>query len=310
MTQIFSAGGGHVMEYGSVFLTPTIQIERIVTIHYYEYGSHYHFSGESHDFWEFLCVDKGELNVTAGDRDYALSRNDIIFHKPNEFHCLSANHKVAPNLVVIAFFCDSPQMDFFRDKLLSIDNFERGLLAQIILEARNVFLDPLDDPMLKQMHKREVIPPGAEQLISLNLELLLLHLLRRYSLPMDLPVAKETIRQKNSDELYHRVVEYLTLHLNEQLTLDDIAKGSLTGKSQLQHLIREQKGCGVIELFCRMKIDQAKLLIRENSLNFTEIANTLGYSSIHYFSRQFKKITGMTPSEYSGSIKKMIEEDM
>lgn len=83
--------------------------------------------------------------------------------------------------------------------------------------------------MLKQMHKREVIPPGAEQLISLNLELLLLHLLRRYSLPMDLPVAKETIRQKNSDELYHRVVEYLTLHLNEQLTLDDIAKGTLTG---------------------------------------------------------------------------------
>ena len=201
-------------------------------------------------------------------------------------------------------------MDFFQDKLLSIDNFERGLLAQIILEARNVFSDPLDDPMLKQMHKREVIPPGAEQLISLNLELLLLHLLRRYSLPMDLPVAKETIRQKNSDELYHRVVEYLALHLNEQLTLDDIAKGTLTGKSQLQHLIREQKGCGVIELFCRMKIDQAKLLIRENSLNFTEIANTLGYSSIHYFSRQFKKITGMTPSEYSGSIKKMIEEDM
>jgi len=79
---------------------------------------------------------------------------------------------------------------------------------------------------------------------------------------------------------------------------------------RLQHLIREQKGCGVIELFCRMKTDQAKLLIRENSLNFTEIANTLGYSSIHYFSRQFKKITGMTPSEYSGSIKKMIEEDM
>ena len=291
------------MEYGSVFLTPTIQIERIVTIHYYEYGSHYHFSGESHDFWEFLCVDKGELNVTAGDRDYALSRNDIIFHKPNEFHCLSANHKVAPNLVVIAFFCDSPQMDFFRDKLLSIDNFERGLLAQIILEARNVFSDPLDDPMLKQMHKREVIPPGAEQLISLNLELLLLHLLRRYSLPMDLPVAKETIRQKNSDELYHRVVEYLTLHLNEQLTLDDIAKGTLTGKSQLQHLIREQKGCGVIELFCRMKIDQAKLLIRENSLNFTEIAAALQYSTVHHFSRQFKEKFGITPTEYARSVR-------
>ena len=55
--------------------------------------------------------------------------------------------------------------------------------------------------------------------------------------------------------------------------------------------------------------DQAKLLIRENSLNFTEIANTLGYSSIHYFSRQFKTFTGMSPSEYALSIKALSEED-
>ena len=296
------------MNYRSVSLTPTIEIHDIITIHYFEYSSDYHFKGETHDFWEFLCVDKGEINVTAGVCDYTLSRNDIIFHKPNEFHCLSANCKVAPNLVVIAFCCDSPQMDFFKDKLLSIDSFERGLLAQIIIEAKNTFLDPLDNPNLKEMHKRDDILPGAEQLIALNLELLLLHLLRRYSIPQKIPVAKETIKQKSNDELYHRVTEYMNLHLTEQLSIDDIAKGTLIGRSQLQHLIREKNGCGVIDLFCHMKIDRAKEFIRENHLNFTEIAGVLGYSSIHYFSRQFKKITGMTPSEYSGSIKKMIED--
>ena len=39
-----------------------------------------------------------------------------------------------------------------------------------------------------------------------------------------------------------------------------------------------------------MKIDAAKQLIRNQSLNFTQIADTMGYTSVHYFSRQFKKL--------------------
>ena len=52
-----------------------------------------------------------------------------------------------------------------------------------------------------------------------------------------------------------------------------------------------------------MKIETAKQLIRNEQMNFTQIAETLGYSSIHYFSRQFRKLTGMSPSEYASSIK-------
>ena len=43
-------------------------------------------------------------------------------------------------------------------------------------------------------------------------------------------------------------------------------------------------------------------MIRDNQLNFTQIADRLGYNSIHYFSRQFKQITTMTPSEYALSL--------
>ena len=64
---------------------------------------------------------------------------------------------------------------------------------------------------------------------------------------------------------------------------------------------------GVIEFFTRMKIDFAKQLIRENDMNFTQISDFLGYSSIHYFSRQFKKLSGMTPTEYATSIKAISE---
>ena len=67
---------------------------------------------------------------------------------------------------------------------------------------------------------------------------------------------------------------------------------------------------GVIEYFSMLKIKSAKHFIRMGSLNFTQIAEQLGYTSIHYFSRQFKKLAGMTPSEYASSVKAIMEKDM
>jgi YesN/AraC family two-component response regulator len=71
----------------------------------------------------------------------------------------------------------------------------------------------------------------------------------------------------------------------------------------LQKLFREKTGGGVIEYFNRMKIETAKQMIREGKYNFTQLSEYLGYSSVCYFSRMFKKATGMSPSEYSSSIK-------
>ena len=96
-------------------------------------------------------------------------------------------------------------------------------------------------------------------------------------------------------------------HINEQLTIETICENTLVSRSRLQKLFQELHGCGVIEFFTLMKIDTAKELIRSNQLNFTQIADRLGYTSIHYFSRQFKKVTHMTPSEYATSIRLLAE---
>ena len=55
-----------------------------------------------------------------------------------------------------------------------------------------------------------------------------------------------------------------------------------------------------------MKIELAKRYLRDENHNITQIAEMLGYSGIHYFSRQFKKVTDMTPTEYLVSIKSLI----
>lgn len=299
------------MAYESVRLEDSITIEEVISIHYFQYMSDFSFPGESHDFWELVCVDRGEIVAVAGDRRLALKKGNILFHKPNEFHNVLTNGRVSPSLVVIAFQCHSPCMKAFEEQLMTVQDTEKELLAQIIVEARNTFDGRLDDPYQEKLVFLD--PPasfGAPQLISHYLEQLMIHLYRRYfSYP--LPVRTNHLLSAKSgsgNDTYNRIVRYMEEHISDQLTLEKICRDNLVGRSQLQKLFRNAQGCGVIEFFSRMKIDTAKQMIRDNQLNFTQISDKLGYASIHYFSRQFKQLTAMTPSEYATSIRKLSEK--
>src|SRR4051812_17489955 len=125
------------MEFIKTELKESLSITHIISLHYFEFSKDYIFQGEKHNFWEFLYVDKGEAEVLADTNGYKLKQGDIIFHKPNEFHSVWANQKVAPNLIVISFECKSAAMSFFQEKIFSLDSEQRALLAQAV---KNGFL--------------------------------------------------------------------------------------------------------------------------------------------------------------------------
>lgn len=298
------------MAYKSVVLEDSVTINRIISVHYFQYMSDFSFPGESHDFWELVCVDRVEIDALAGDRRLTLKKGNILFHKPNEFHNVLTNGKVSPSLVVIGFECHSPAIKSFEDQLMSVQDTEKELMAQIIVEARNTFSGRLDDPYQEELiFNSEPLAFGSAQLISHYLEQLMIHLYRRY-FSYSLPVRSSRFLAEASsgNDTYNRIVRYMEEHLGERMTIDRICRDNLVGRSQLQKLFRDTKGCGVIEFFSMMKIDTAKQMIRDNQLNFTQIADRLGYNSIHYFSRQFKQITTMTPSEYATSIRLLSEK--
>ena len=64
------------MNYKSVDLREYITVHEIFTIHYFEYMSNFSFPGESHDFWEFVCVDKGDVKIRMGDSDRILKKGE------------------------------------------------------------------------------------------------------------------------------------------------------------------------------------------------------------------------------------------
>lgn len=294
------------MSYIGMTLEDSLHIDELFTIHYFEYTGEFLFSGECHDFWEFICVDKGSVTIQMDDNELTLHKGEIAFHQPNEFHSVSTYSQVAPNLVVISFKCNSPLMDFFKQKVLKIDEKERSLLAKILVEAQSLFETPLDNPYTKKMIKRKHAPIGSEQFIRMNLELFLLGLIRRHSSKQQqfqLPVTK------SSADIFKRVADYMDANLSSRLTIDRICRDNMIGRTQLQNVFQKEAGMGVIEYFSNLKIKSAKHMIRMGSLNFTQISEQLGYTSIHYFSRQFKKLAGMTPSEYASSVKAIMEKD-
>ena len=304
------------MDYKGISLENELQIDQLFSLHYFEYMNSFYFPGEAHPFWEFVCVDKGEVTIGAGERSFILTRGEIAFHEPDEFHWVKAGGKAAPNLIVISFSTDSPMMDFFRGKILRITEADRRLLARIVKEARTFLKDRLDDPYQTELSVRNDAPAGAAQVIRTCLEQFLIDLFRRYQNEAEPSADSETgyslvpdkITKENADDdMFSQITGYLADHLSSRITIREICSDNLISRSRLQKLFHEKCGQGIIEYFSHMKIDASKQLIRNEQMNFTQIAESLGYSSIHYFSRQFKALSGMTPSEYASSIKAMSE---
>ena len=90
---------------------------------------------------------------------------------------------------------------------------------------------------------------------------------------------------------------YLYDNIYGNLTLSDICKKFFMGKSQVCKIFSEQIGKSPIEYYTDLKIQEAKKLLRKDTPVNT-IADMLEYSSIHIFSRAFKKNVGISPTEY------------
>lgn len=264
------------MTYISTKLKKEIEIDEIITIHYFEYMKDFVFSGESHDFWEFLYVDKGEVIVQSGEKFYRLHAGDIIFHKPNEFHAIQATANKSPNLVAVSFRCSSPSMKFYENKSCTISQEERLLISGIISEAKNSFRSPLHIPSIEQVELSEQSPFGSQQLILLYLETFLIQVKRQHfedssiieHIKTDAPVHISA----NSSRL-EQIIQYLEFRICEQVTVNDICDEFNISRSTLHALFHKEKNCGAIDYFNLMKIERAKEINLNYFYSFAQFKN-------------------------------------
>ena len=106
-------------------------------------------------------------------------------------------------------------------------------------------------------------------------------------------------RKKNySNPIVLKVQRYITEHVEERLTLNDVASSFGVSPNYLSQLFKKYAEVGFSEYISQQKIARAKELMANKNLKMYEIAEQLGFESAFYFSKVFKKVTGMTPRDY------------
>ncbi len=277
-----------------------LNVQKIVTIHYQSLEKNYVFPKESHDFWEINYADKENVHVGINDEKIELKQGEMLFIKPNSSHFVESGDK-EPNLFIISFACKSESMNFFGDKKYAVPENYRYLLQNIMAEAENTFALPDFDPHLTELKLKENPNLGGEQIIKNSLESLLIYMLR--SAQKRAPSQEFFVSKiADSSELEDEIVRILRSKVYGKFTLADLSSQLHYGTTRLCTFFKEKTGKSIYQTYLKLKIDEAKRLIRKNK-SFAEIADLLCFDSISTFAFVFKKHVGMTPSEYRNSIK-------
>ena len=274
-------------------------VSKIITVHYHEFDKNFVFEGERHDFWEMVYVDKGSVLITREEERLILSHGEILFHKPDEFHSIRA-HCSSPDFFVITFVCTSKAMMYFENFHAVLNKTLASFIAAIIKEAKNAYVLPKNNLYLKKLIKKEGAPIGSDQLIKTYLEQLLILLVRDMTKTETSHVFPD--KESMENHLITSIKSFITEGINRPFAISDLCAATGYGKSYLSRIFKEQTGNTISRYASEKKIKEAKRLIRENELNFSQISDRLSYDNPQYFSRVFRRITGMTPTEFKTSL--------
>ena len=192
----------------------------------------------------------------------------------------------AANIYIVVFECNSKLLNQITNKIFPVNGIIRSYLKVILKEAKFAYKNDLR--IFDYNELIEILRQSEENFENSYSELI-----------------RETLIMQNIDSnfFFEQIVNYLEAHISESLTLEQISADNFTNISKIQRVFRECSNEGVISFFQKMKIEKAKTLIRETPMNFTEISEFLGFSSVHHFSKKFKQLVKMSPSAYQRFIK-------
>ena len=250
-------------------------------------------AGESHDFPELFYVREGEYSMFVGGTVYPVKRGQMIIYAPLNLHYGVGGDAQAS---IISFKADFGRLPDIYNRVITLTQNQREMLEKIVEDGILCYELRAPGSDVGGMIPREGVSEYSLQKLKRDLELFFIEIYRSEGLLSELSDGGKRASRK---EQFHEILAMLRRRLGEELSVEEIARSASMSVSKLKLLFREYAKTGPISLFIDMKLDRAKELIDLGEQNFTEISESLGFTSIHYFSRLFKSRVGMSPSEWS-----------
>lgn len=112
---------------------------------------------------------------------------------------------------------------------------------------------------------------------------------------------EELVRQpekKDAESLYDQIREYIEKNYSKKITLNDIAEELHANSSYLSRLYKKESGQNLFDVILKKRVDKAKEYMETTDKKIYEISQAVGFDDTGYFSRIFKRYTGISPKEY------------
>ena len=277
-----------------VDLKNIINVTRVITINRYRLAPIYRNKGELHDFWEMVYVEHGSLGYHAGDRPGRLRKGEVLFHRPNEFHNIECDGKNGATIFIVTFDCHSSAMKFFCGRTLTVPPELTSLMNRLIDEsARNFHLSQYPLP------PKDDAPIGGQQLIRIYLEEFLIRIMRNQEKHGRIETVF-TSKDSCDNSLVGELCDYLSEKADSNLTLRELTDRFHFGRSHLCDVFKKCTGYTILQYHTKLRMDRAKKLLSEGNMSISGVSEALGYESPAYFSRTFRRYTGMSPTDFKG----------
>src|SRR5699024_1056193 len=101
----------------------------------------------------------------------------------------------------------------------------------------------------------------------------------------------------NSSQI-DKAIEYIRKNIHQNISRSDIASSIYMNPEYLSRLFKKEKGISLSDYIIQEKLKIAASLLKGTNLSVSIIASNIGYTNFSYFTQVFKKVYGMSPSEY------------
>lgn len=125
-----------------------------------------------------------------------------------------------------------------------------------------------------------------------------MHQLQNEMLFLLCTAVKEVNAIKFKHPINRKVQNYLQQNIHENIDFQKMADELNVSKNYMLSTFKKESGGSLVDYMYQLKIKEATFLIHQNELTLSQISAYLGFSSHSYFTQWFKKIMGVTPSEY------------
>lgn len=184
------------------------------------------------------------------------------------------------------------------------DNFRRLLLApdlvkKVLIHVLHRMLEMVEEETggpMEQLLQRYTVPELTGSLVNLSDMMDILQSCGEACIEL---LIRE--QDKQSQGVIQEIMNYIEEHYRERLTLKQLSELFYIHPVYLGQLLLKRNGITFNKLVHNLRIEEAKLLLAQNELKNSEIAEWLGYSHYSQFLKQFEIRMNMSPNEYKNT---------